>query len=156
MTTATDDMAPNRAVSEENAIKGAVVHYKWPEIVLAEFEQWFDDGVHVFRAVDFDVIAMHEDVGCAFDQFVSEIHALCFALFDLEREGAITEGEVELLVKLAEPLVELHRREVDEAKRRERRLIEISFPRLRRRGHHSPRDWSRRSSQEKSAAPSIA
>lgn len=155
MASATDDLSVEKA-TEEEPYRGAVVHRQWPEIELAEFELWFDDDVYVYRAVDFDVIAMHEDRPCAFSQFVNEIHDLCFSLFRLEREGEVTEGELDLLVKLAEPIIEVHRRELEEEQKRKRRLIEIRFNRLRRRGHRPLPDWSHRSSRENSAAPSIA
>lgn len=101
-------------------------------------EHWEEDGVHVVRSLDFDVIAGDPDFSRAIDQFVEKAEDLWIYLSGLE---VISDNENEMFLKLAPRFLDIYKElERREASRRER-MISISFGRLRQRGEHQLRNW---------------
>src|SRR5689334_2277890 len=104
------DVPPHMAVStphhhaptEHEPMISTIVHTRHG-ISLCEIECWVDDGVHVIRAVDFDMIAMDEDLDKALEIFVKDTFSLVNSLGELLRAGKATEGERELFIRLGTP-----------------------------------------------------
>ena len=106
--------------------------------IISFAEHWEEDGVHVLRSLDFDVIAGDANFQKAVDQFVEKAEDLWSYLSGLE---TISENENEMFLKLAPRFLEIYKEfERREARRRER-VISINFGRFRQRGEHSLRNW---------------
>lgn len=131
----------------------SIVHVEFP-IKLCSVEHWVEDGMHVVRAEDFELIAMADSVEDAIALFVEDAYSLWNALGELVRRDEATERERELFHRLAGPIIDAFRREREAEARRRARFID--FPRLRRRGDHSRGDWRTASSHATFNQPSIA
>lgn len=108
------------------------------DTIVSLAEHWEEDGLHVVRSLDFDVIAGDADFQNAIDQFVEKAEDLWSYLSGLE---TISDHENEMFLKMAPRFLEIYKElERREARRRER-LISIDFGRLRQRGEHSLRNW---------------
>jgi len=140
--------------AEEHPDYGVIAHSEYG-IELCAIEHWVEDGLHVIRAADFDLIALDEDHDKAACKFVEEVFSLVGALHELVMHGEPTPSERELWVLLATPILEAGNRDQEAAEqKRARRLID--FPRFRRpRGDHSPA-WRQSSGPGKLNQPSTA
>jgi hypothetical protein len=139
------------AWTEDNPQEGEIRHVRYDDLVLCRILRWVDGGDYVLRAADFDLLVTDADPREATRKFVSECYSLFNALSELMRAGDATEDERTLLVQLAGPLVDAWQRDVE---RREKRLVDINFPRLRRRGSHAYGDWRTGSSRTRPKRPS--
>lgn len=121
------------------------------DITVSFAERWEEDGVHVLRSMDFDVIAADKDLQRAVDQFVEKAEDLWSYLSGLD---TISENENEMFLKMAPRFLDIYRELERREKARRERVISINFGRLRQRGQHSLRNW--RPSQPASASqPSL-
>jgi hypothetical protein len=118
-------------------------------VPVSAAEHWEEDGVHVFRSLEFNVIAGHEDFNTAVDQFVEKAEDLWTYLSELD---GLTDNENETFLILSprfrQILKVLERREEE----RLRRLVTVK---VRRRSAHS-RAWEPKSRQPKSSVMSPA
>ena len=100
-------------------------------VALSAADRWFEDGQHVIRSLEFDLVAEDPDPSRVVDVFVESAQDLGVALLELGARGEATEHETETLALLSQRLftaAQFLEREQD------RRRIQI---RLRLRGHHS-------------------
>lgn len=119
--------------------------------IVSSAERWEEDGVHVIRSLDFDVIAGDPDFQKAVDQFVEKAEDLWSYLSSLE---TISENENEMFLKMAPRFLDIYKELERREKARRERVISINFGPLRQRGQHSLRNW--RPSQPASASrPSL-
>jgi hypothetical protein len=108
------------------------------DTIVSFAEHWEEDGIHVLRSLDFDVIAGDADFQKAIDQFVEKAEDLWSFLSKLE---IISDNENEMFLKLAPRFLEIYKElERREASRRER-VVSVNFGRLRQRGEHHLRNW---------------
>jgi hypothetical protein len=130
-----DTHLPDEPLTEASPEYGCVVAF---DTIVSFAEHWEEDGVHVLRSLDFDVIAGDPDFDRAVDQFVEKAEDLWSYLSGLE---TITENENETFLTLAPRFLEIYKElERREARRRER-VVSIDFSRLRQRGEHQLRNW---------------
>jgi hypothetical protein len=114
---------------------GCVVAF---DTIVSFAEHWEEDGVHVLRSLDFDVISGDTDLDKAIDQFVEKAEDLWSYLSGLE---TISENENETFLKLAPRFLNIYKElERREASRR-KRVVSINFGRIRQRGEHQLRNW---------------
>ena len=109
------------------------------DTIVSYAEHWEEDGIHVLRSLDFDVIAGDGEFQRALDQFVEKAEDLWSYLSSLE---VISDNENEMFLKLAPRFLGIYKElERREASRRER-VVSIDFGRLRQRGQqHQLRKW---------------
>jgi hypothetical protein len=132
--------------TEEAPEYGCVVAF---DTIVSFAEHWEEDGVHVIRSLDFDVVAGDEDFHKAIDQFVEKAEDLWSYLSGLE---TISENENETFLTLAPRFLKIYKElERREANRRQR-VVSVNFGRLRQRGEHHLRNW-RPQSTPASASP---
>jgi hypothetical protein len=119
---------------------------------LSLAERWVEDGVHIFRSLEFDVVAGDEDFDLAVDHFVRKLENLWTYLSEAEE---LSENENETFLRLAprfhNVFKELERRDAEQRRSRlyaARRL-------LRTRGEH-PRTWLPSSTPRPSSVGSSA
>jgi hypothetical protein len=136
--------AQTNAPTEEAPEEGCIAIVEVPSFLA---EHWVEDGVHVVRSPEFDIIAGDEDFERAVDQFAEKAEELWGYLSELEGP---TENEQETLVALASRFHRIYRELERREEKRRRRLISVAFP---RRGH--VRDW-RPSTPRRSSQPSPA
>jgi hypothetical protein len=119
-------------------------------ICLSEAEHWVEDGIHVIRSTEFDLVAGDPDFRRAVEMFGEKAEDLWWFLSELD---TITDNENETFLVLAPRFMqvfkELERRESE----RRRQVISISFARFRSRGDHF-RDWQPLSTPETFSQPS--
>ncbi len=121
-------------LSEAAPEYGCVVAF---DTIVSFAEHWQEDGIHVLRSLDFDVIAGDADLQKAIDQFVEKAEDLWSYLSNLE---IISDNENEMFLKLAPRFLEIYKElERREARRRER-VVSINV-RLRQRGENHLRNW---------------
>ncbi|HEV7566634.1 MAG TPA: hypothetical protein VGO31_11810 [Microbacteriaceae bacterium] len=72
--------------------------------LIATVDHWVEDGLEVFRARDFDCIAMDEDLQIAVDLFVSNVFDLVLLLNELADQGQLVDDEARLLSSLTSRL----------------------------------------------------
>ncbi len=121
------------------------------DITVSFAEHWVEDGIHVLRSMDFDVIAGAADFQSAIDQFVEKAEDLWSYLSNLE---TISDNENEMFLKMAPRFLDIYKELERREKSRRERVISINIGRLRQRGQHSLRNW--RPSQPASASqPSL-
>lgn len=114
---------------------GCVVAF---DTIVSLAEHWEEDGVHVLRSLDFDVISGDPNFQNAVDQFVEKAEDLWSYLSGLE---TISDNENEMFLKMAPRFLEIYKElERREAKRR-KSIVSINLGRLRQRGEHSLRNW---------------
>jgi len=122
-------------LSEASPEYGCVMVF---DTIVSFAEHWEEDGTHVLRSLDFDVVAGNEDFQRAIDQFVEKSEDLWSYLSGLE---TISDNENEMFLKMAPRFLNIYKElERREASRRES-IISINFGRLRQRGEHSLRNW---------------
>jgi hypothetical protein len=108
------------------------------DITVSFAEHWVEDGIHVLRSTDFDLIAGDADFQKAVDQFVEKAEDLWSYLSNLE---TISDNENEMFLEMAPRFLKIYKElERRESTRRES-VISINFGRLRQRGDHSLRNW---------------
>ena len=99
-------------------------------ILVSEGEHWVEEGVHVIRSTEFDVIAGDPDFDRALDQFVDKHEDLWGYLSGLEE---LTDNENETFLKLAPRFLAIHRELERREEERRKRRISVSFGAFRRR-----------------------
>ena len=104
-------------------------------IALSRASRWFEDGLHVIRSLEFDLMAEDPDPAHVVDVFVENAQDLAMALVELQTRGEATEHETETLAVLSQRFFEAAQ---SMERARERRRIQI---RLRQRGHHHSGQW---------------
>lgn len=105
-------------------------------VVVSDVLHWVEDGDHVFRSTEFDVIAGDADLATAADKFVQNAEDLADFYVDARRD--LTEIELEHAIRLLQRFTEIYRSENRLLEARSRRLsVLIAFLRLRswRRAH---------------------
>lgn len=112
------------------------------ELLVSQAAHWIEEGVHILRSTEFDVIAAHEEFDRAVDLFVEKAQDLYDYL--AEKEG-ISDNEAETFLLLHSRLFPIYkaleRRELErEEKQRRVRLITVNLKRRNRRGAHL-RTW---------------
>jgi hypothetical protein len=108
------------------------------DTIVSFAEHWEEDGIHVLRSLDFDVVAGDSDFQRAVDQFVEKAEDLWSYLSGLE---TISDNENEMFLKMAPRFLKIYKElERREASRR-KRIVSINFGRLRQRDEHSLRNW---------------
>jgi hypothetical protein len=112
------------------------------DTVIGAAEHWEEDGVHVIRGLEFDVIAGDPDFQAAVDQFVEKTQDLWSYLSGLEH---LTDNENETFLLLAPRFLKIYKElERREAQRRQK-LVSINLHRWRQRGEQHLRNWQPRS-----------
>lgn len=123
------------------------------DIVVSEGEHWVEDGEHVLRSTEFDVIAGDPDFERALAKFIDKHEDLWIYLSQVEE---LTDNENETFLALAPRFVAIHREFERREEERRERLINISFGRVRRLQRGAPfRAWQS-STQAQSSQPSVA
>lgn len=110
-------------------------------VVLSEVAYWVEDGDHVFRSTEFDLIAGDPDRDAAIGKFVDYARDLVGLYTDLDIEE-VTPAELEIAMTLVSRLNAAYQQVTDELEAERRRLV--VFPRLRNREHRTT-GWYRRS-----------
>jgi hypothetical protein len=113
---------------------------------ISEVEHWVEDGLHMFRSVEFDCFAQHEDEWGAVEAFIQNAEDLFRFLDDLVDAGRATADEVRTLAKLSRRFYEIYNAQRTEILRRKVRLL------LRPRDVHSV-TWQRRRTPDSSLPP---
>lgn len=139
--------------TEDAPRHGVIRHTRYSDLALCDILRWEEDGLHVVRAADFDLLVVADDPTEATQKFVGEVHSLFVALGELMQRGEATDDEQDLYVRLGTPLIEAFQRDEE---RRQTRLVAIAFPRFRRRGSYMRGDWRSGSSPARPKRPSIA
>lgn len=114
------------------------------DVLVSEAERWVEDGVHVIRSTEFDVVAGDLDFDRAVDQFVDKAEDLWTYLSELD---GLTENENETYLRLAPRFHQIYKELERRENERRRRLIILN---LRRRGAHL-RGWHSASTPERSS-----
>ena len=138
--------SPYQGVTEANAEHGFVCVRGG---ALFPAERWFEDGLHVIRSSEFDLLAEDEDPDRAVDVFVESAWELGATLGDLQKRGEATPHEIETLALLSQRFFEAAQA-ADREQRRRR--IQIN---LRQRGHHAGQ-WRRQAQRPISTMRSSA
>ncbi|HWD86136.1 MAG TPA: hypothetical protein VG321_10320 [Solirubrobacteraceae bacterium] len=136
-----------KALTEATAEQGCVTTAGG--VVVAKAERWFEDGVHVIRSTEFDLIAEDEDAEKVIEVFVDNAVDLAIALNELQADGKITEDESRVLNLLSQRFFEAARAS---ERARHRHRIQIQ---LRNRGNRSGH-WRRQAQRANSTTPSLA
>lgn len=127
MSTATADKHVDlEAATEAAPVCGAAFRLG---VRVSDAERWLEDGMHVLRSTEFDVIAGDRDFDGALGQFIDKIEDLWFYLSGLEE---LTDNENETFLALAPRFLRIHQKLEQLEEDRRRRLISVSFGRLRR------------------------
>lgn len=116
-------------------------------VVISSVDHWVEDGLHVFRSREFDLLVEDEDEFQAVAVFIESATDLVFHLTDLIREKQATEHEVELASLLVPRFMNIwqdNERALHEAQRRI-----LNFPRRQR----PAAGWERRSTPSSSSRP---
>ena len=123
------------------------------DVLISEGERWIEDGIHVIRSTEFDVVAGDPDFDRALSKFIDMHEDLWAYLSGLEE---LTDNENETFLKLAPRFLEVHRELERREEERRRRRINISFSARRRRGRGNPLyGWqSAPSTPQRSSQPS--
>lgn len=123
-------------------------------IVVSEGERWVENGIHVVRSTEFDIIAGDEDFEVAVGKFIDMHEDLWSYLSSVEE---LTDNENETFLALAPRFLAIHREFERREEERRKRLISISFGGFRRgqRGN-SLHAWQSGSTQANSSQPSVA
>lgn len=119
-------------------------------VVVSEAQHWVEDGIHVLRSTEFDLVAGDADFQRAVDLFGEKTQDLFWYLADLPH---ITEVENDTFVLLAPRFMQIQQ-ELERREAQRRRQL-VSFPRLKRRGAHD-RNWQPLSTPRKFSQPSHA
>jgi len=128
MSTSHQDQTPLEGLTESTPEPGYISSDHG--VVLAHAERWFEDGLHVIRSVEFDLLAEDEDEDRVVDVFVDNFWDMGAALADLVRRGEATSHEQDLWLLFSQRMFE----EAESSRRQaSRRRIQI---RLRQRDHH--------------------
>ena len=90
-----------REPTEHNPEEGQIVLF---DVVLSDVEHWIEDGDHVFRSLEFDVIAGAPDLRAAVWQFITKASGFAVYLDELED---LAENEHEMRDVLAGRLLHL-------------------------------------------------
>ena len=120
-------------LTEETAQDGCVMLVGG--IALSTASRWYEDGLHVIRSLEFDLMAEDPDPAHVVDVFVENAQDLAMTLVDLQTRGEATEHETETLAVLSQRFFEAAQ---SMERARARRRIQI---RLRQRGHHHSGQW---------------
>lgn len=118
-------------------------------VCISDVEHWInEDGLHVFRSVDFDCSGEDEDLWQAGRVFIENAEDLGRFLADLVDAGRATKDEQRVLVTLAQRFFDVYQESEREEERRrwKRRLFSRS------RGAHSAK-WQRRPALKTSSQP---
>jgi hypothetical protein len=114
-------------------------------VPLSQVAYWVEDGEHVFRSTEYDVLAAAPDFAGAVVKFIENSEDYAKFIADLFREDEASLEEAEVALTLIQRFAEVYRQQRDAARQEARRLIRI--PR-RRPGNVAP-DGYRRSPQRK-------
>jgi hypothetical protein len=118
---------------------------KWLGVPISEGERWVEDDVHVIRSTEVDVIAGDADFQQAVEQFIRKVEDLFHYLSTVEE---LSDNENETYLRLAPRFLKVYKELERREEERRRRLISISFGRLRERGEHY-RYWQQSTSTPK-------
>lgn len=130
------DRTPTEAEPETGAV---TFHIGVEEVVLSEGVRWIEpDGCHVFRSLEFDVVAGARTFEEALSKFIDGIFEFAVYLGELEDPA---ENEEEMLHQLAPRLFRMSR-EVERCLEsdRKRPLVSLNL-RSRRHGREDVREW---------------
>ena len=134
--------------SEEASVLGCA---EWLGVPVSEGERWVEDGVHVIRSTEVDVIAGDPDFDQAVEQFIQKVEDLFLYLSTVEE---LSDNENETYLRLAPRFLRVYKELERREEERRRRLISISFGRLRQRGEHY-RNWHPISTPQPSSPVSV-
>jgi hypothetical protein len=117
--------------------------------VVSEAEHWIEDGIHVLRSSEFDLIAGDPDFIITLNIFGEKTEDL---FWYLSERDSLTDNENETFLLLAPRFMgifqELERREAA----RHKRVLSINWPRR----STQTRDWLPESTRKTSSQPSLA
>lgn len=147
---ATADRPTADAPSEQAPENGCIGRF---DVVLSEVEHWVEDGDHVFRSLEFDVIAGDPDKGRAITKFIDNALDFRDYLDGLEDRA---ENEDEMLQLLNSRFSRVASALEGQERARREKLISISLGGRRRRQRADlSRFWHPRSTpQQSSSQPS--
>jgi hypothetical protein len=107
-------------LTEQTAELGCILTPQGVTLALAE--RWYEDGLHVIRSTEFDLIAEHEDPATVVDIFVDNLVDYALGLSELQVSGDITEHEQQTLALIAPRFYEAARQTDLENRRRRVRV----------------------------------
>ncbi len=147
----TSDSTNQGNVPSEGQPEVGAILYRDTGVAIASVYHWIDDGLHVFRSSEFDLIAAAENEQEAVNQFVDNLEDRLELIANLD-EDEVTEDEAQLFRQVTERFFEAWRI-LEERERRRVISIRVGSRRKRSRGN-----WRRRSGRESetSAPASIA
>ena len=147
----TSDSPKQDVVPSEGQPEVGAILYRDTGVAIASVYHWIDEGLHVFRSAEFDLIAAAEDEQEAVNQFVDSLEDRLELIANLD-EDEVTEDEAQLFRQVTERFFEAWRI-LEERERRRVISIRVGSRRKRSRGN-----WRRRSGRESetSAPASIA
>jgi hypothetical protein len=119
------------------------------DVVISEVEHWVEDGLHVFRSTEFDLIAEHEAEFGAVVVFLESAEDLLLHLSDLILEKKATDHEVETAALLLRRFMRMAQASEREREEVDRKLFHV--PRVHR--HRPRRAWRRIQSTPKNSSP---
>jgi hypothetical protein len=125
---------PAEAAPERGAVQ---VKIAGQTVRISEVEHWIEDGIHVFRSVEFDCIAEHEDEGDAVRMFIENAEDLYRYLDDLVDAGRATQDEIRTFAMMGRRFYEIYTAQAQAAMRRKvhvltrsRDLYDLNWHRL--------------------------
>lgn len=116
-------------------------------VVISSVDHWVADGLHVFRSLEFDLVAEHEDELRAVELFIDNAADLVFYLTDLIRERQATENEIETASLLLPRFMGVWEDSERALRAAQRRILNL--PRRRR----PSAGWRRQSTPSSSSRP---
>jgi len=119
-------------------------------VEISQVAYWVEDGEHVFRSTEYDVIGADLDFNRAVVKFIENSEDYARFIADRFKENDASIDEAEVALTLIQRFAEVYQRQRDSAQEDARRLIRI--PR-RRRGARVQGGF-RRSRHAKSSQPS--
>jgi hypothetical protein len=104
------------AEAPEVGVIGIVVDRK--QIPISQVEHWIEDGMHVFRSMEFDCIAMNEHMGKVLEAFIDTAEDVYRFLDDLVDAERATQDEIKTLAMLSRRFYDVYSAQAQALRRR--------------------------------------
>lgn len=128
----------------------------WREVPISDVEHWTEDGNHIFRSTEFDMLVANEDEQRAVDQFVETTEDLLNITLATLQQGEVAHTDLDVARILIPRFLKVYKvlERLDlETESQARRPISVRINLGRRRGEHS-RVWRPRSRNSPANRPS--
>ena len=111
------------------------------EVTVSEGERWIEDGVHIIRSTEFELLGQGDSVGEAVEDFIG--HAVDYHMYlaRLVQENDATEHEARVLGELSRRFVEAYEESRKDSERRDSRLFTLTLNLGRRHSRQRPQHW---------------